>query len=107
MYRYTWEAHHDDGSSITRWDSEARERQPDPWRTRQFHLYSMSDPKTDAVHLFIPKGAWFYYRVRRSGVYVIGWQWPDDEHGVYLFLLPRGGVEMGCEPNHLTRYERD
>lgn len=119
MYRYQWDAVQDDGVVITRFAPDGAERAPDPWRTRQFHLYSLIDPSADPVSLFIPKGVYFHCFKRRvieirpggdddiAVIYVVGWDWPDAGCGTYLFLLPDGRYEMSSDRNHVTRFERN
>lgn len=130
MYRYNWHAIQDDGLVLTRWDAEGTEQKPDPWRTRQFHIFPTSDRRFPVVSVFIPKGMKFVYLKRKhidnvspgAGVdlstlapevkdviYIFGWVHPDEPSiACYTMLLPDGRIEQTNDlANHVTRYEKN
>lgn len=108
--RYDWTAMLRDGSTITRWNADGTENEPDPWYTTQFHLAGSGEPP---VSLYVPRGAEFKYarrhRVGPEGVsnttiYVMGWQWPDDpNYGCFIYCLPDGRIELSNSFHHQPR----
>lgn len=111
MFRYVWEAFHDDGTTRKRFTPDGVELSPDPWHTRQFHLYSFIG--ADPVRLYVPKGAYFHFCKRRSftqegegeTIFIAGWEWPDG-YGFFVFLLPDGSTEVSHTITHVTLFER-
>lgn len=127
MFRYNWHCITDGGDVVCRWDADGAENVPDPWRTRQFHLFPTNDRSLPVVSIFVPKGARFRYVKRkhidygtgssgefvlqggdRDVIYVYGWEHPDEPTmACYTFLLPDGRIEQSNDWAHVTRYERN
>lgn len=104
MYGYDWTAHTDDGVALRRFNEEGDENWPDPWRTRQFILHPV-EPKLPPVTVMVPKGAVLRYRTLNVGwdvsdeltAFIVGWIWPDEEHGMFLTVYPDGLIRVSHE----------
>ncbi len=110
MYRYVWQAFYDDGTVIDRFTPEGKEQSPDPWRTRQFKLYSFTGE--DPITMYVPRGSYFHFFKRRcfdqageqGTIFVTGWT--QEEYGFFLFHLPDRSIECASSVSHITAYER-
>lgn len=130
IHRYNWHAIQDNGLVVTRWDADGVEQRPDPWHTRQFHIFPTSEKRFPVLSCFVPKGMKFRYIMRkhidaqsspsspdftavhegfRDVIYIVGWEHPDEPGAAcYTLLLPDGRIEQTNDiMNHITRYERN
>lgn len=102
MYRYLWEADYDNGLTVHRFTPDGQEQVPDPWRTRQFRLYSLTDATAPSIHVHVPRGAYFTFaktrysgdRQERETVYIVAWHLPDAPHGFELHIHPDNTIEI-------------
>lgn len=92
MYRYVWEAYHDNGSVITRFALDGTERVPDPWYTRQIQFFSLQNTDAPRIRIHIPKGAYFTLETLND-TFIASWELPDGG-GCALYLRADGNISL-------------